>query len=208
MAADLTDEDLTRYADVLRGIRERLGEARQLLDSPDRDYDLEHSALHLRKVIELIVVGSLITNREALATAGRALRRARVSEARKKVAKVNSDYWPIPVVELYTSETRSQLFLVGPGYLREDEWGIAVGMTSEVLHARNPFLPAIDPQACRAELKALTEKIHRLMLMHVVRPVDREQMLVAQIEPFETNEVVVERFRHKVVPLAEDDPSA
>jgi hypothetical protein len=207
VAADLTDEDLAQYADLLRDVRDRLSEARRLLDGPGSDYDLEHAALHLRKVVELVVLGSLITNQAALESAGRAFRGADAGETRKMVAKVNPDYWPIPVVEFYTSAATSQLFLLGPGYLRKDKWGAAYGVTSEVLHARNPLRPPVDREACRGELKALTEKIHRLMLMHVVRPVDREQMLVAQMEQFETNEVVVELFRDKVVPLARDGPN-
>src|SRR6516225_9099518 len=96
-------EDVERYGDVIKQIKFRLDAADELLTGLPQtirkkdQLAIEHAALELRLVLELIVLGSLVTNREAISKVSSVFKIDGASEARKAVEAVNSDYWPQPI---------------------------------------------------------------------------------------------------------------
>lgn len=87
-----TRSDMEKYETVLTEIGERLRLVRQLLDQPVAQ--VEWIAVELRIAFELIVLGSLVTNRNAISKVSSVFKVKDVAEARKLVREVNAGYWP------------------------------------------------------------------------------------------------------------------
>lgn len=92
---ELGSEDRHLYAAILEEIARRIEAVRQLLLAPDAPMpNIELGALHLRKVLELIVMGSLVTNRTEIESITSGLQRKKAREARELAKAANPHYWP------------------------------------------------------------------------------------------------------------------
>jgi hypothetical protein len=200
MCPELGPEDRQLYVAVLEEIAGRIEAVRGLLLPPDPlPPNVELSALHLRKVLELIVMGSLVTNRTEIQAIAKALQRKKAREARELAKAANPYYWPKGTTAFGPPSSGPIEVQPAPGALREEEWDNAYGRLSELLHARNPFKKQIDLAAERVWLGKLRHKIMSLLEHHIVTLVDRDYMLIGLMR---TDEGFVE-----VVMLARDSPT-
>jgi len=189
-----TEEEQHEYANLLAQVKGRLGAAYFFLSDVGNDqiggllgrpYPMECAALQLRKVLELLLLGSLITNRSALSQSEKALSRKKADEASKLVEKLNPAFWPNPVRQAPGRLGASwQLKPVADGFLRREEYGRAFGLVSSWAHARNPLAAPLDPDRGRADLSNLEQKLRRLVNHFTVGLVDRDAMLVCQMSAF------------------------
>lgn len=161
--------------------------------------NIELAALHLRKVLELILLGSLITNRVEIEAITKALQRKQARQARELVKAANPSYWPKGTKAFGPPGSGVISVDPAPGALREDEWDAAYGHLSELLHARNPFKSPLDLTTQRGWLGELRNKIMSLLEHHIVTLVDRDYMLICLMK---TDAGCVE-----VVMLARDSPT-
>lgn len=183
-------EDKQRYADILEEVASRLEAVKDLLAAGDAGLaNIELSALHLRKIIELVVMGSLVTNRTEIEALAKALQRKKVREAQELAKAANPDYWP--------KGTRPFAGTSGPveiqaveGAWREDEWSTVYGHLSELLHARNPYKKPIDMPKERTWQCETRDKVIKLLEHHLVTLVNRDHMLVGRLL-FDAKEVEV-----------------
>lgn len=173
-----TPEDLDRYTAVLTQIGERLRLARQLLDQPVQQ--ATWIAAELRIVLELIVLGSLVTNRNAISRVSHVLKIGDdVTAARKLVREVNPRYWPLPVESGPRQADGAQFAQpANVAYLREDEWGREHGFLSDLLHAQSPYAALRDAAADTERLTGLYYRIALLLRQHwIVLAGDRDSYL-------------------------------
>ncbi len=87
-------KDRERYSKVLEEMAHRLRGTRKHLESPPTIATVEYAALQLRKVLELIMMASLVTNRVAIEGISQAFARADADRARKLSRNANPHYWP------------------------------------------------------------------------------------------------------------------
>jgi hypothetical protein len=172
-----TIDEVDRYGDVIKEMKARLDAADELLTNRSGEIlAIEWAALELRTVVELIVLGSLVTNREAISKVSSVLKidgPDKALKARNTVRKVNPDYWPHPI-------TRERV--IGPlpqevpaawkhhaiedGFLRENKWCREHGFLSELLHARHPYEPRRDYPSDVRRLRDLAQRIRVLLTNH------------------------------------------
>jgi len=179
--------DVNLYADVLQQIKVRLDQADRLLVACPTDWSaelvLENAALHLRKVIELVVLSTLVTNRPVLERVSAKLHKQDAGEARKLIRRVNPDYWPEPIRTTQTGPGRVfEILPVTDDYLLEGEWGKAFGWTSSILHARNPLDNPFDLPESRQRLEILARKARTLLTEHRVHLVDDDQTVLGKLD--------------------------
>jgi len=178
--------DVNLYADVLQQIKVRLDEADRLLATSPTDWSAElvheRVALHLRKVIELIVLSTLVTNRAELEGVSVKLDKHDADGAKKLIRRVNPGYWPEPIRTMRTSPGRFEIFPVTEGYLLEAEWGKAFGWTSNILHSRNPLSGPFDVNESRERLEALARKVRTLLTEHRVHLSGGGVMVLAKLD--------------------------
>jgi hypothetical protein len=198
----IRDKDLELYANLLREIKARMAVAEQLLATTPRSQpNGDLIALELRVVLELLVLGSLITNRNELTAVRSALHKKDASAARKLAKRSNPGYWPKPSKQVADGPNKWKLEPITEGHLTEAEWGPAYGYLSAVLHATNPLKQTpylgrpLEPLYDRA-----SEIVRRLVLLlnhHTVELVDREYILIAMMQTQETGDVGVTLFQRQ-----------
>ncbi len=175
-------EDRARYSEILKEMSARLRGAREHLAGPPTVASVEYAALQLRKVVELIVMGSLVTNRAAAEEITQALANKSVDAAQKLARNANSEYWP------KACRAREDKTLEGrpdDEVLTEDEWGRAYGKLSELLHARNPFAPPVDVAEAHALLSGVLGLLTNLLSMHVMLLAGANHLLMGQLNDTE-----------------------
>jgi hypothetical protein len=193
----VSEGDRAQYVAVLREIKVRIEAALQAIANPRHVLEIEHAALNLRMVLELVVLSSLVTNRSAIEAVASALHRKDAAEARKLAKRANPGYWPVPVKQVELSEKAPRQFRLEPvdrPYVRENEWGREFGRTSALLHSRNPLEPARDITVAANELRDLAQRLITLLDHHEIHLADRESMVVAGMQTKETGDVQVGLF--------------
>jgi hypothetical protein len=171
-------EDQALYAQVLMETVTRIQGARTYLSGDPTRATIEYAALQMRMTLELIVMGSLVTNRAAVGEIASALAKKKVDEARKLAKRANPDYWPKPV--RIQKNVMDGTTLVGA--LTEQAWSREWGVVSDLLHARNPFRPSLNEHDAHEGLVRLMREVMALLNSHVVRLAHTEYLLVGQID--------------------------
>jgi len=179
------------YQGVLNDIGARLRLVRDLLRQP---LDIAHEewvAVELRIVLELIVLGSLVTNREAISKVSSVLKIKRVKEAQKIVERVNPRYWPTPIAGSRQPDgTLLGQPFVAAEFLREAEWGREHGFLSELVHAWSPYDPPRDAAADAARLQSLFDRLEVLLRQHLITLAGYQHAYLGQVD-LEKGEVLV-----------------
>ncbi|MCU1467547.1 MAG: hypothetical protein JWM72_3475 [Actinomycetia bacterium] len=178
-------EDLQRYANVLREMKGRIDAARGFLQQVCSQYDfalVDAAAVQLRKVVELVVLASLVTNRMALEGVVKALDTKDAGNARKLAQKANPDYWPVPSVQKQVGPGNFENEPITEGYLTEEAWGPTYGRLSTLVHATNPYLPPPEPVATARELSAVVGELVTLLNHHTIVLVDKDYILMCLMQ--------------------------
>lgn len=173
------EEDRARYSQVLHEMRLRARGAREHLEvSPPTVATVEYGALQLRMLLELLVMASLATNRAAAEQITAALAKKDVSGARKLARNANPHYWPRAMSPTGDAELTGR---PDNEVLTEDQWGPAYGRVSELLHARNPFAPALDLSQVHEYLQELLSRVRNLLSMHGMLMAGANHLIVGQV---------------------------
>src|SRR5262249_44549812 len=151
---------------------------REYLSEPATPATVEYAALQLRKVLELIVMASLATNRLAVEGITEALRRKSVDDARKLARKANPEYWPKAV---RLTGRASLEGLRDHEVLTEGEGGRTHGKLSELLHARTPFDPPLDVGESWSLATAVLGRLTNLLNKHVMLLAGANHLVLGQI---------------------------
>lgn len=176
-----TREEMDRYRRVLEQVAMRLEAVDRLLSQEGRGgLEAEWAALQLRTVLELIVFGSLITNRDAISQISSVFKIG-PAEARKTMRRANPDYWPTPVDRAVVSDGSIQGTAVTEGFLTEAEWGAEYGFVSQLLHAQSPYEAPRDASGDIEHLRQLARRILCLLSEHWVVILGGQQAFAASI---------------------------
>jgi hypothetical protein len=188
----VTPEDRARYSKVLEDMAHRLRGAREHLDAEPTVATVEYAALQLRKVLELIMMASLVTNRVAIEGISQALARTDTDQARKLARKANPHYWP------RAAEVKNDGSF-GPvpddQVLAESEWGRAFGRVSDLLHADNPYAAPVNYSAQRVALADIERRLSGLLSQHLMLMAGANHMIMGQILEEEVAVITMHRAR-------------
>lgn len=191
------DEDIQLYSQVLREIKLRVDAATEALARvPTSRFNADLAALELRIVLELVLLGSLVTNRSEIERVASALHKHDYARAKKLLERVNPDYWPRPAKQVPEGHDRFKHEPTPEGYLTAAAWGRAHGFLSEQLHARNPYkhAPFSEPVNIAYEGAAgIRDQLVNLLNFHEVHLANRDCMLFAMMRTKETGDVSVTR---------------
>jgi hypothetical protein len=186
----ISAEDRERYSEILKEMGTRMRGAREYLAEEPTVATIEYAALQLRKVVELIVMASLVTNRAAVEQITAALARKSVDDARKLARNANDEYWPkaIRVGDDETLEGRPD-----DEVLTEDDWGRVYGKLSELLHARNPFAPPLDVADAHTFLSGVSDRVTNLLSKHIMLLAGADFLLMGEISAEEVAVITMGR---------------
>ena len=175
--------DMEAYQDVLQEMAERLEVADGFLAGVGTKFDLESAALQLRLVSELMVLGSLITNREAISCVSSVLKlQDEPNKTRAAARKANPDYWPRAVEHRHEKDREFSITPATETVINEADWGPEFGFVSELLHAHLPQRPPRDLQADAERLQGLSTRIKALLKVHVIVLVGAQHAFVGRVD--------------------------
>ena len=190
----IAEEDRQRYANLLAQIKARGDATGVPLTPPVTVFDLESAALNARKMIELVALGSLVTNRSAAERVSSALQKKDWNEARKILRSVNPQYWPVPTTKHQAAPNVFEAGDVTEPYLTEEKAGHAWGFLSTLLHAVNPYVAEPDVMESARRVRKILTEITVLISHHEIHLADTNYMAIALINAQPGNFVQVALF--------------
>lgn len=174
---------LVAYRNLYERIFWDLEQASTSLDSESCDFaDLIHAAAHLRLTLEEVTIASFVANHALLARARTSVRNANdFDSARKALRKLNPHYWPVSFGPV-THGSNQGLGVRQLG-LAEGDIGPCFGVTSELLHAANPYRARKrSPEEYLAELRSLRERLQSRLESHVVQMAGEPEYVCLWVE--------------------------
>ena len=153
--------------------------------------------LQLRQILELIAMGSLAANRDAIDKARRTLGKMwRLKDVLGAVEKINPHGYPHPITEVPSTvpEVKNDFIDKVDGFLSRDRFRELYGKCGDILHARNPFGGTRDYQAAWDEWTHWRDQIIGLLNYHKVKMVDDEGLWVVHMQNAIDGKVHLYRF--------------
>jgi len=175
----MNQPDIQMYSDLMDQIKKRtevldffLTGAGHALYQPTT---VESVSLQLRKILELIAFGSLVANKDIYSAAYDKF--ATHWNARlllRDLERVNSDFYPKPVVEAPSPDPRAlhQLKPRQNDYLTREEFERAYEKCGAIMHAENPYGSRIDLAYYLGKLPIWRTQMVNLLNNHQIRLVN------------------------------------
>ena len=171
----VSSPDLGKYCQVMEEVKRRIAVVRHFLDGPQhalyRAAAIESMCLQIRKILELIALGSLVTNQDVWERSLKELRRAwSPNEIFKELSTINPDFFPQPVVETsMTGPVSVEIDNRSEGFLTKEKLVEIHGRLGGILHARNPMGPSVDYDYWMDVIPQWMTLIINLLNSHLVR---------------------------------------
>jgi len=128
--------------------------------------------LQLRKIVELIVFGTLITNKEIYAKQYKKFATTwNVKYLLQDIERLNPDFYPVPVNQKEVDDPKifRSLEKIESGYLKKKELLNLYEMCGKIMHSENPFGVKIDYDQYFYQVKNYRNKIVCLLNAHEIR---------------------------------------
>lgn len=141
-----------RFEHEVRLIRDHLTWAAERLDEPVSRRSTVESAIHVRIVLETLMLSSLILHGDALQRADSALRKLKPSEAIAAIRRLHPQFWPQPYFVNTANNGLKFQDRLTTGFMTEQQAGQAFGLTSDIVHGRNPLREPLDVEEAHRKL--------------------------------------------------------
>lgn len=142
---------------------------------------VECQALQIRKILELIALGSLVANEAKYKERHvNFARHWKAKEILKEIEKVNPAFYPQPTRQVVDEDsgTVERLKNITDGFLTREEYEVLYDDCSDLLHARNPFTNTErDVLRFGREVPVWMNKIVVLLNHHCVQLSDSTQQI-------------------------------
>jgi len=172
--------DITKYCELMEQVKGRIRFIDLFLSRLAIDaVALESMGLQVRKILELVAFGSLVANRNAYTMVHSGFAKDwNAGELLKKLEKVNSDFYPIPITELPPEKegTKSKWVPRDRDYLAKEDFTEVYGRCGALVHAANPFGSGIDYAYYHQKVPIWRTQIVHLLNSHLIRLVNEPEV--------------------------------
>jgi hypothetical protein len=140
--------------------------------------------LQLRKILELIALSSLVANKEEYAKIEREFATEwRAKKILKKIKDINADYYPRPSRQIKGPQSGRFTFEpITSGYLTEENFVELYSLSSNLIHARNPYAPEVDLDLYKSRINEWEAKIRTLLNHHSILLYGGKNMIAALMQ--------------------------
>jgi hypothetical protein len=167
------------YCQCMEEVRKRLDVAKDLV-AEIRAGGEEHVQMtelifvQMRKVLELIAFGSLTANKDAYATIRADFENEwNAKRLLTKLAVVNPKFYPEPLKTPVLKPDGTKFGdRVTTGFMTKSQFVVLYNVSSEVLHARNPFKKKNPVTHLGFSIDQWIERIQTLLRMHLIQLLD------------------------------------
>lgn len=169
------DESLSLYCNLMSEIKMRTSAIVEILKgratTTYQNTNIEFMCLQIRKILELISMGSLVVNREEFDAIGK--KYSEYWNAKlilQDVERLNSDFYPIPIQVIQSNEPEvvNELKKLNSGFLTREDFVKIYDKCGRIMHSYNPFGSKIDYEFYNANIKNWLNLIIGLLNTHLV----------------------------------------
>ncbi len=182
-------DKIDHYCDVMEEIKKRVEVVNGFLHGGCYTLymatTLECICLQIRKILELIALGSLVINKKEFSTQHKNFHKHwNGGEILKKLEKINPDFYPTPIKEKPSSvpKVKSDLEDIKDGYLTKSEFIEVYGRCGKMAHADNPFGPKTNYDYYEKQISKWLKKIMNLLNNHQIRLANDEIMYLIHMK--------------------------
>ena len=162
--------DIGQYCDLMEEVKSRVETINRLMEVPGitiRDR-VESICLQLRKLLELIVFSSLVSNKDAWQKSRKELQSSQnISKKLKELKRLHPNFYPRPVV-LESKVSGEEPADRAEGFLSEDQLIQVYGTLGNILHAENPMGKETDYRFFIDAVPEWISQIQNLLECHKV----------------------------------------
>ena len=180
---------IDQYCDVMEEVKRRTNVVHGFLNGSCftmyKATNLECMCLQIRKILELIALGSLVVNKIEYAKQHSDFHKHwNGGEILKKLEAVNPSFYPAPIKEVPSIDGKAinNLVDVEDGYLTKEEFVKVYGRCGKMAHADNPFGKTVDYEFYEKQITEWMGKIRNLLNVHKIKLVDDPNMYLIHMK--------------------------
>ncbi|MHC3993916.1 hypothetical protein ACXWTF_03755 [Thiomicrolovo sp. ZZH C-3] len=185
----MKDKERQKYANVMNEINRRTNVVQSFL-AGERNamynvVNIELICLQIRKILELIALGSLVANQKIFLKKVNNLQKMwNAKYILSDIEKLNPDFYPRPIDEQPSKldGVVNDLMDVTEGYLTKDDFILIYDKCGKILHAENPLGNGTDYQYYEKHIPIWMQKIKRLLGTHKVTLLNDKNMYLVHMQ--------------------------
>lgn len=182
-----SDIELQLYYNCLDKIKRRINVIADHLNKVTTEkyliIEVETMCLQFRKILEKIMLMSLVANKEQYAAQNEKFAKHYHAERiMRDLEKVNPNFYPTPIKKVQGEGKISELVSIENGYLTKEELIEIYEKCGGMMHAQNPFASERPLKEIQSHFAEWLTKICLLLWHHRIGLADGKTMVVALME--------------------------
>lgn len=185
----MKDKERKKYANVMDEIKKRTNVVNVLLNGEKNAMhnvvNVELICLQIRKILELIALGSLVANQRIFLKKLHNLEK--MWNARlilRDIEKINPNFYPKPVNEVPSKYKGvvNDLIDIKDGYLTQEKFINVYEKCGKILHAENPLGNGIDYKYYEKHIPVWMSQIKKLLNSHTIKLLNDDNMYLVHMQ--------------------------
>lgn len=153
--------------------------------TPFKATNIEFMYLQLRKILELIALGSLVANKSEFEK--RKIKFEKFWNLKfiiKDIERLNKDFYPKPIKEVPSLKpnTKRDLVDISEGFLTKEEFVKVYERCGKILHANNPFGSKANLDVYEKQITSWMGKIEILLNSHIIKLLDDDNLYLIHMK--------------------------
>ena len=173
----MKQDDILKYCNLMEGIKKRTQVIDIFLSGSShalyKATTIESICLQLRKILELIALGSLVANKEVFSKIYTEFSKYWNAELIfKDIERINSEFYPKPIVEIPRSQLGVKMDWKDKDpkqYLTKKEFIKVYKKCGAIMHSGNPYGSHIDYGYYDKNIPIWRKKVINLLTTHQIR---------------------------------------
>ncbi|MBQ6426007.1 MAG: hypothetical protein IJJ92_04365 [Clostridia bacterium] len=179
--------ELGLYQDCLYEIKKRIDVIGDHINKKTTEkyliIEVETVCLQFRKILEKIMLMSLVANKDAYAEQNeKYAKHYHAERIMRDLERINPDFYPVPLIRVKSENDDDELKRVENGCLTKDELIQIYEICGGMMHAHNPFSAEKSLEDVQAKFPVWLTKICLLLNHHQITLFGGKLMVVALME--------------------------
>lgn len=175
MEDSIISQTIGLYCTLMNEVKNRTFAVIQILNGQTttayKATDIEFMCLQIRKILELISMGSLVMNKDLFEEIGQ--KYAQYWNAKyilSDIERLNPDFYPIPIIEVPSDKKKivNNLQNKASGFLTRNKFVTVYDKCGMMMHASNPFGSKYDYEFYNKQITEWLDLIIELLNSHLI----------------------------------------
>ena len=168
--------EIKLYIDLMQEVKNRIEIVNNIINGSKStgslETNIEFCCLQIRKILELISLGSLTMNK--IEFERQSIKYQHFWNSKKILAdieKINPNFYPKPLIMLPIKDKNGSVPIIDmqSGFLSKEDFVEVYNSVNEILHADSPFREKTDFKEYSSKLAGWVNKIVKLINLHRIR---------------------------------------